>query len=250
MVQHTSDATRDGVKTIAVIPARGGSKRIPRKNSKHFFGQPMIAWSIEAAKASNVFDEIIVSTDDAEIAAIAQHYGASVPFMRPAALADDYTGTIEVIAHAIQWALNEGWQLDAVCCIYATAPFIQVTDLQQGRTILAEGNGHYVFPVTEFAAPIFRSFEVTKENRLSMFFPEHFHTRSQDLPTAYHDAGQFYWGQTEAWLEAKPLFDQHSTPLIIPRWRVQDIDTEADWQQAERMAAALAIAAPAKATPL
>jgi N-acylneuraminate cytidylyltransferase len=224
---------------IAVIPARGGSKRIPRKNIKLFCGKPMIAWSIEAAKASCLFDHIVVSTDDNEIAEVAKQWGAEVPFMRPAVLADDYAATAPVIAHATQWALDQGFDIAAVCCIYATAPFILVADLQDGWRALESGDWEYVFSATDFAAPIFRSFEKTVEGGVRMFFPDHALTRSQDLPTALHDAGQFYWGRTSAWLQEKRVFDQHTKPLIIPRWRVQDIDTEEDWERAEMFASIL-----------
>jgi pseudaminic acid cytidylyltransferase len=220
---------------IAVIPARGGSKRIPRKNIKHFCGKPMIAWSIEVAKFSGLFDHIIVSTDDDEIAEVAKQWGAEVPFMRPAELSNDYAGTTEVIAHATQWAINQGWPVAAVCCIYATAPFIQAEDLKLGIQKLESGDWAYAFSVTDFAAPIFRSFKQTAEGGVEMFFPEYFGTRSQDLPTALHDAGQFYWGRPAAWLEGKRIFDRHSTPVLIPRWRVQDIDTLDDWYRAELM---------------
>jgi len=220
---------------IAVIPARGGSKRIPRKNIKAFCGKPMIAWSIEAAKQSGLFDRIIVSTDDAEIVEIARQWGAEAPFMRPDELSNDYAGTTEVIAHATKWALDSGFDVDAVCCIYATAPFIQVTDLKRGWAALNSGDWAYAFTVTDFAAPIFRSFKQTPDGGIEMFFPEHFSTRSQDLPTALHDAGQFYWGRPSAWIEGKRVFDKSSSPVIIPRWRVQDIDTEEDWLRAELM---------------
>jgi pseudaminic acid cytidylyltransferase len=220
---------------IAVIPARGGSKRIPRKNIKLFCGKPMISWSIEAAKASCLFDRIIVTTDDNEIAEVAKQWGAEVPFTRPAELADDLAGTAAVITHATQWALDQGLHVTAVCCIYATAPFIRVSDLQQAWSVLDSGDWEYVFTATEFAAPIFRSFKKTAEGGVQMFFPEHFSTRSQDLPVVLHDAGQFYWGRTAAWLQEKRAFDLHSKPLVIPRWRVQDIDTEDDWHRAELM---------------
>lgn len=218
---------------IAVIPARGGSKRIPRKNIKSFCAKPIIAWSIEVAKASGLFDHIIVSTDDAEIAEVAQHWGAEIPFMRPAELSNDFAGTTEVIAHATQSVIEQGWPVTAVCCIYATAPFVQIDDLKRGLEALNSGDWAYAFSVTEFAAPIFRSFKLCANGGVGMFFPEHFLTRSQDLPTAFHDAGQFYWGRPAAWIERKPLFDQHSVPVIIPRWRVQDIDTMDDWIRAE-----------------
>ena len=221
---------------IAIIPARGGSKRIPRKNIKEFCGKPMIAWSIEAAKSSGLFEHIIVSTDDAEIAEVARQWGAEVPFMRSEELSHDHAGSAPVIAHATQWALNQGFDVSAVCCIYATAPFIQVGDLKRGLDALNSGDWNYAFTVTDFAAPIFRSFKQTAEGGIAMFFPEHFDTRSQDLPVALHDAGQFYWGRPAAWLEGKRAFERHSKPLVIPRWRVQDIDTEEDWARAEMLA--------------
>jgi N-acylneuraminate cytidylyltransferase len=226
---------------IAVIPARGGSKRIPRKNIKDFYGKPMIAWSIEAAQNSGLFDHIIVSTDDDEIADIAKQFGASVPFMRPIDLSDDYTGTIEVIAHATQWALDQNWVIDAVCCIYATAPFIQADDIQGAYEALKSGTWSYSFTVTDFPAPIFRSFKMNEQGGLEMFYPEHFETRSQDLPEALHDAGQFYWGKPEAWIKGKRIFDEHSKPFLIPRWRVQDIDTPEDWKRAVLLAHTLSM---------
>lgn len=221
---------------IAVIPARGGSKRIPRKNIKPFCGKPMIAWSIEAAMASGLFDHIVVSTDDLEIAEVAKQWGAEVPFMRPAELSDDYAGTTEVVAHATQWALKQGFALDAVCCIYATAPLVQVDDLKRGLKALTSGAWAYAFSVTDFAAPIFRAFHEHPEGGIEMFFPEHFLTRSQDFPLALHDAGMFYWGVPSAWVEGKRIFDRHSVPVIIPRWRVQDIDNQDDWERAEIVA--------------
>jgi N-acylneuraminate cytidylyltransferase len=220
---------------VAVIPARGGSKRIPRKNIKQFCGKPMIAWSIEAAKSSGLFDQIIVSTDDAEIAEVAELWGADVPFVRPDELSNDHVGTIPVIAHATQWVLGQGFDVEGVCCIYATAPFIQADDLKRGWAYLDSGDWDYAFAVTDFAAPIFRSFTQTTEGGLEMFFPEHFATRSQDLPTALHDAGQFCWGRPAAWLASKPIFDRSSKPVMIPRWRVQDVDTKDDWLRAELM---------------
>ena len=218
---------------IAVIPARGGSKRIPRKNIKNFNGKPMIAWSIEAAKESRLFEKIIVSTDDEEIAEIASEWGAEVPFLRPAALSNDFVGMTEVVAHATQWAIDQIFELESVCCIHATAPFVKVEDLKRGHEALDSGDWDYAFTVTDFAAPIFRSFKETKQGGIEMFFPEHFGTRSQDLPVALHDAGQFYWGRPEAWMRGRRIFSINSKPILIPRWRVQDIDTSEDWERAE-----------------
>lgn len=221
---------------IAVIPARGGSKRIPRKNIKSFFGKPMIAWSIEAAKESGLFDKVVVSTDDQEIANIAIQYGAEVPFVRPSELSDDYTATTPVVAHAINWFVDQGCEIDAVCCLYATAPFVMAADIIDGYNALESGSWDYTFSVTDFAAPIFRSFKQSVYGGVEMFFPEHFGTRSQDLPEAFHDAGQFYWGKPSSWVEEKLIFSNHSKPIFVPRWRVQDIDTPADWDRAQLLA--------------
>jgi len=220
---------------VAIIPARGGSKRIPRKNIKNFCGKPMIAWSIEAAKAVQLFDRIIVSTDDLEIAEVAKHWGAEVPFMRPAELSDDHTATTAVIAHAIGWLHDHGVRPSAICCIYATAPFVRVDDIKTAFARLKGGTWQYVFSATTFEYPIFRAIEQAADGKIRMFFPEHFLSRSQDLPEAIHDAGQFYWGLPEAWLENKRIFDQWSSVVLIPRWRVQDIDTMEDWVRAERL---------------
>lgn len=218
---------------IAIIPARGGSQRIPHKNIRPFCGKPMIAWSIGTACKSGLFDHILVSTDDPEIAHIAEQSGADVPFVRPAELANDYASTIEVIAHAVRWIQSSGWQPDAVCCLYATAPFICPDDLRNGLELLKTRNCAYTFAATEYPSSIFRSFRLHSDGSVEMFFPEHFVKRSQDLPTAFHDAGQFYWGRPHVWLASQPLFNRDSCPLLIPRWRVQDIDTEDDWKRAE-----------------
>lgn len=220
---------------LAVIPARGGSKRIPRKNIKPFCGVPMIAWSIKAAIGSLCFDRIIVSTDDDEIAEVAKTHGAEVPFMRPADLSDDHTGTLPVIAHAIQWQNAHGAQVSDVCCIYATAPFVQQSDLQRGLEVLQNTGAEYAFSVTSYAFPIQRAIRITLEQRVEMFQPEHFGTRSQDLEEAWHDAGQFYWGKADAWLGRKPIFSLDAAPVHLPRHRVQDIDTPEDWVRAEWM---------------
>ena len=220
---------------ICVIPARGGSKRIPRKNIKEFCGKPMIAWSIEAAIESGCFDRIIVSTDDAEIADVAEKFGATIPFMRPAELADDYKGIIPAIAHAIKWQNDHDDAPSNVCCICATAPFVQAKDIQRGLNLLASSRADFAFSITSFAFPIQRAIRITKEHRVEMLQPEHLNTRSQDLDEAWHDAGQFYWGKPLAWLEGKSLFSSSAAPVILPRYRVQDIDTPEDWVRAELM---------------
>jgi N-acylneuraminate cytidylyltransferase len=220
---------------IAVIPARGGSKRIPRKNIKDFCGKPMIAWSIEAAKASGLFGHIIVSTDDAEIAEVARAWGAEVPFMRPAELADDYVGTGAVVKHAVEWFAEHIGMPEFVCTIYATAPFIKSNDLAKGMDLLLKNDCQIVFTVTSFPFPIQRAIKITKNGRVTMFQPEHYKTRSQDLEPAYHDAGQFYWARTAAVLNDVPAFSDAAIPLILPRYQVQDIDTIEDWRRAELM---------------
>jgi N-acylneuraminate cytidylyltransferase len=219
---------------LCVIPARGGSKRIPHKNIRMFCGKPMIAWSIEGAEASGCFDQIIVSTDDAEIADVARQWGAEVPFMRPAELADDFTGTTSVVAHSVQWHQDHGQELTAVCCLYATAPLVEPADIRQGLELLAHAaHDRFVFTATDYASPIQRALRLDPDSgQAHMCQPEQFSKRSQDLEPAYHDAGQFYWGRPEAWLKSGNLFEG-SRPLLLPRWRVQDIDTEDDWIRAE-----------------
>jgi pseudaminic acid cytidylyltransferase len=223
---------------IAIIPARGGSKRIPGKNIKLFRGKPIIAWSIEAAMASRCFDKILVSTDSEDIAAIAKAFGAEVPFMRPPQISDDHATTTDVVVHAATWAISEGWALEAVCCIYATAPLLAVADVVAGLEAIISPAWDYAFSVTDFAAPVFRSFKQVADGSLEMLYPEFQATRSQDLPRVFHDAGQFYWGKPAAWLRGQSMFGRKSLPIFIPRWRVQDIDTPEDWLRAELIAAA------------
>jgi pseudaminic acid cytidylyltransferase len=219
----------------AIIPARGGSKRIPRKNIRDFCGKPMISWSIDVAKASDCFDKIIVSTDDQEIADIARKLGAEVPFMRPPELSDDYTPTTPVIQHAVQWLNANERKVCYACCIYATAPFLSVKDLQTGWKLISESEYDYTFSVTSFAFPIQRAIRITQQGHLAMFNPAHLTTRSQDLEDAWHDAGQFYWGTAEAWCEDRAIFGGGAAPVKVPRYRVQDIDTFEDWTRAEWM---------------
>lgn len=218
---------------LAIIPARGGSKRIPRKNIKLFCEKPMIAWSIEAALQSGCFDQVIVSTDDEEIADVARRYGATVPFVRPAELSDDHTGTIPVIRHAIEWVNAQGQSVEQACCLYATAPFVSPDDIRRGFDTLLDTGSDYAFSVTSYAFPIQRAIRLNAEGRVEMFNPEHFNTRSQDLEEAFHDAGQFYWGKADAWLQGRMIFSPASVPVALPRHRVQDIDTPEDWVRAE-----------------
>ena len=220
---------------LCVIPARGGSKRILRKNIKFFCGQAMIGYSIKAARDSQCFDQIIVSTDDAEIAEIAKSFGASVPFMRPDKLANDYAGTIPVIKHAIEWFDDQGQSPSEVCCLYATAPFVQADAIRKAYKQMEQEQAEYCFTVTSFAFPIQRAIKVTAKNRIEMFYPEHLEIRSQDLEESYHDAGQFYWGKAAAFKEQKSLFSKDASPYMLPRHLVQDIDTPEDWKRAELM---------------
>ena len=228
---------------LAIIPARGGSKRIPRKNIKLFCAKPMIAWSIEAALQSGCFDQVIVSTDDQEIAEVARQYGATVPFMRPAELSDDHTGTVPVIQHAIEWVNAQGQPVEQACCLYATAPFVSAEDINRGLDILNATQSDYAFSVTSYAFPIQRAIRLNGEGRVQMFNPEHFNTRSQDLEEAFHDAGQFYWGTADAWLQGRMIFGTGSVPVPLPRHRVQDIDTPEDWVRAEWLFKAMQAAA-------
>ena len=220
---------------IAIIPARGGSKRIPKKNIKEFFGKPIMVWSIEAAKKCKLFDRIIVSTDNHEIASIAKQHGADVPFMRPKHLADDYTGTNAVVKDVIQKIHKNGEQVSYVCCIYATAPFISSKYLIKAYQDLITQNKSYAFSVTTFSFPVERSFIINQSNEIENLFPDMTLSRSQDLQEVYHDAGQFYWGLADALLNDVPIFSKHSIPIILPRYLVQDIDTIEDWKRAELM---------------
>jgi pseudaminic acid cytidylyltransferase len=217
---------------IAIIPARGGSKRIPRKNIKSFAGKPMIAYAIQAALSSGLFDRVLVSTDDQEIAALAKQYGAETPFIRPPHLADDHTPTVPVIAHAIEMCENLGWTVSAACCIYPSVPFIQIADLRTAYALLISSGMPYAFPITEFPSAIQRALKQDDQGHIAPFFPEYELVRTQDLEVAYHDAGQFYWGLRDAWFH-HPKIHSQSIGLPIPHWRVIDIDTPDDWARAE-----------------
>lgn len=219
---------------IAIIPARGGSKRIPRKNIKEFCGKPIIAYSIKAALKSNCFDRVIVSTDDHEIAEISQSYGAEIPFIRPKVVSDDFSTTIDVMQHAISEL-----KLDThnkICCLYATAPFLQIKDLAEAYSLLSDSSLDYVFSATEFSFPIQRALRIKNDGLIDMYQKDHINTRSQDLEKSYHDAGQFYFGHADSFIKGKPFFlDSQSRALLLPSYRVIDIDTEDDWKRAELM---------------
>lgn len=223
-----------GKDAIAIIPARGGSKRIPKKNIKDFFGKPLIAYSIEAALASDLFEKVIVTTDDEEIADIARKYGAQVPFIRPKELSDDFTGTKDVIDHAVQYLESRGEHYKYICTIYATAPLLQKEYLIQGYEKLKNSDALNAFSAATMPFPIQRTFKLDQNGRCEMFTPEHYLSRSQDLEEAYQDAGQFYWTKRDQRSD-KIMFGSDSIPIIIPRYLVQDIDTSEDWKRAEFM---------------
>lgn len=220
---------------ICFIPARGGSKRIPRKNIKHFRGEPMISWSIKAALDSNCFEKIIVSTDDQEIADISSLLGAEVPFKRPQDLSNDYATTQEVILHGINWLEKYKLDADLICCIYATAPFIQSEEIKKGMKMCSENKSEsFVFSATTFDFPIQRAIKIDKNGLSYMLNPKNYIKRSQDLEEYYHDAGQFYIGSKNTWKNKFSFFEK-GKPLLLPRWRVQDIDNQEDWIRAEKL---------------
>ena len=224
---------------LCVIPARGGSKRIPRKNIRIFRGFPMIAWSIKAATEAGCFDRVVVSTDDSQIMEIASSYGAEVPFKRPDALSDDFVGTREVVEHCIHTLRIEGQEYSEVCCLYATAPFVLSSDIESSLSMLMESRpGSVVFSSTSYPFPIQRALRVNSDGYSSPRYPDSILKRSQDLEEFYHDAGQFYWATSHVWSRDFNLFDSGRC-YRLPRWRVQDIDTEEDWKRAELMHAAL-----------
>lgn len=225
---------------IAVIPARGGSKRIPMKNVKPFYGIPMIARAIEIAKKTMLFNQIVVSTDDESIAKLAQYYGAVTPFIRPSYLADDHSGTAEVVAHAISELTLNYPAIEYVCCIYPCVPLLMPQDLIRSYEMISNSDLDFVFPVIKYPHPIQRGFRLGLRGSVNFIFPEHEMTRTQDLEPTYHDAGQFYWGKAESWLSGKRMHSD-GAGMLIPSWRVVDIDTPDDWHRAELLYRALCL---------
>lgn len=219
---------------VAIIPARGGSKRIPHKNIKPFCGKPMIAYSINAAIKSKIFDKIIVSTDSIEIIETAKAAGAEVPFLRPAEFADDYTPTFPVLKHAVNWLLKREFSIDYFCCIYPN-PFVTAGNIVKAFHLIKGKQVSSVIPITTFSFPVFRGFKITKKGTLEFIFPEHASARSQDLPDAYHDVGQFYWCNCKKIMVAERILQVDSLPFIIPRHLSQDLDTPEDWETAEKL---------------
>lgn len=225
---------------VAIIPARGGSKRIANKNIRLFAGKPMIAWSIEAAQQSGIFDQVLVSTDSEAIADIARASGAQIPFWRPPELADDYSTTGQVMAHAVNRLLAMGQPIEYACCLYATAPFVRPQDLKSAGDLLRkEPDLDFVYTVTTFTYPIQRALGMREDGTIAILAQEHLLTRSQDLSPAYHDAGQFYWGRESAWRRMTPVLAAVAKPWLLPRHQVQDIDTEEDWTRAEWLFSAM-----------
>jgi pseudaminic acid cytidylyltransferase len=217
---------------IAIIPARGGSKRIPRKNIKEFNGKPIIAWAILAAQKSGIFDHVVVSTDDDEIKLISERYGAIVPFIRPAGISDDQTPTVPVISHAVKEIDKLYGHVEYVCCIYPCSPLLLSSDLIEAFNMLESTEADFVYPIVEYPHPIFRSMRKSKNGKMEFLYPEYELTRTQDLESVFHDAGQFYWGKAEAWRELKKMHTD-GIGMEIPSYRVVDIDTEDDWKRAE-----------------
>ena len=217
------------MKNLCIIPARGGSKRIPRKNVKPFLGKPMLAYSIEAARQTGLFDEIMVSTDDAEIAEVAKQYGASVPFMRSEETASDFATTADVLREVLANYLRLGMEFDYFCCFYATAPLVKSRDVESAFERLQQSDFTCVYPVVQFSYPIWRCLDLKEDGTMTRHWPEYENSRSQDLPKEYHDTGTFYWYKTKEWLEGKVKIGG----IEVDETTVQDIDTETDWKLAE-----------------
>lgn len=224
---------------VAIIPARGGSKRVPRKNVRIFCGKPMIQWPIEALVASGAVDRIVVSTDDSEIAAAARSVGAETPFTRPPELADDHTATLPVMSHAVRTLRSMGWQMEHVCCVYATSPLLDAADVRAALRTIEQTHARFVFSCTSFPFPVQRALVRSDSGGVQPMFPQYIGARSQDLQEVFHDAGQFYWGTPSSFEEQAPIFAPHSRAHLLPRHRVQDIDTEEDWTRAELLFRAL-----------
>lgn len=218
---------------IAIIPARGGSKRIPNKNIKEFLGKPIIAYSIQAALESNLFDKIVVSTDSEQIKAISQKYGADVPFLRSEKNSDDFATTVDVILEVIKQFELKGIKVDEACCIYATAPFVRPEELTTAYSLMREVEYDVVFPVLPYSFPIQRAVKLDPEKKIQMFFPENRQTRSQDLEKSYHDSGQFYWFKVKSVVEKKSLWTDNTGVIILDEMHAHDIDTMKDWIIAE-----------------
>ena len=222
------------MKSVAIIPARGGSKRIPRKNIRVFCGKPIISYSIETALESTLFDQVLVSTDDEEIATVSRQYGATVDELRPREISDDITGVLDVVSHEIRQLANRNHYPSDICLIYATAPMLRTADLKQSYEVFKTSDVDFVFSVAEFGSPIFRAFTILDDGRAKMFQPQYYRANSQDLPRTFHDAAHFCWGRPEAIMNPDAVvFSESSKPFVIPTNLVADINTPNDWILAE-----------------
>ena len=220
-------------KSIAIIPARGNSKRIKKKNYKKFNGVPTIGKTIKILKKSKLFDRIIVSTDSKEICKISKNCGAEIPFIRPKSLSDDYALISDVIVHCIKFLIKKKYSFDNVCCVYAPNPFLKISDLKEGLNKIKSKKYSYIFSATRYQFPFFKSFIQTKNKEIKMIFPKNFKKRSQDLKNIYCDAAQFYWANKKTWIRQNNIFNKKSHFVLIPKWRYHDLDTNEDWQRAE-----------------
>ena len=221
---------------IAIITARGGSKRIPKKNIKIFCGKPIIYWVIKAVKKSKIFDKIIVSTDSKKIAKIVKNYNIDVPFIRPKQFSGDRVSTLKVIIHAIKWLIKNNCKPTYVCCIYPTAAFIRSSDILKGYKAIKKNKNSFILSGSSFVSSVSRSFYKTSKNKLKMIFSKNYFKRTQDLKKIYYDAGQFYWGSKNSWLTTKTILNNSSDIVYIPKWIAIDIDTHEDWKKAEKFA--------------
>ncbi len=220
------------MKRLCIIPARGGSKRIPRKNIKPFMGKPIIAYSIEAALNSGIFEEVMVSTDDVEIAEVARQYGASVPFLRSAETSNDYATTVDVLLEVVNKYKEQGKSFDVICCLYSTAPFVTSERLKEAASQISD-IVDACFTIVQYSYPIQRSLRINESEHVEMKFPEHLKSRTQDLEKVYHDAGQFYFVKTNSLIAERTVWCKKTAPLILSELEVQDLDTLTDWQLAE-----------------
>lgn len=225
--------------SVCIITARGGSKRIPRKNVRDFCGKPMLAYSVETAVTSGIFDVVMVSTDDDEIADVAREYGAEVPFMRSEATSNDFATTADVLCEVLSEYDKRSTKFDTMCCLYPTAPFVQVSELKEASGMI-EAGASSVIPVTSFDFPPLRGFRVAEDGSLEYAFPEYAQTRSQDLPEMVHDCGRFYFAKVASFLESGSFITDKTKSLRIPSRLVQDIDTPEDWEMAEQKYRAMA----------
>lgn len=221
--------------SIAIIPARGGSKRISRKNVRNLGGKPAIAYPIELAIRSKIFERVIVSTDDPEIADISRKFGAEVPFIRSPELSDDFAITIDVISDAVMQLRESGLVFEYVCCLYPVTPLLKQHRVLESLAILQQGDWDYVFPAIEFSSPIERGFKKSKSGLIEFRFPEFANSRTQDIPRTFHDSGQFYFGKAEAWLSKKPVLNGNSTFIELDKNETLDIDDLEDWALVEHL---------------